>query len=63
MPTAAFVAWESGNGGLANVALDRALADGPRYSMTWLLRQVINSGAPPDVARLLVRDARKILMH
>jgi Domain of unknown function (DUF4192) len=59
----AFVAWESGNGALANVALDRALADDPRYSMAWLLRQVINSGAPPDVARLLVRDARKILMR
>jgi hypothetical protein len=53
----AFVAWESGNGALANVALHRALADDPRYSKACLLRQVINSGTPPDVARLLVRDA------
>jgi hypothetical protein len=48
----AFVAWQSGNGGLANVALDRALADDPDYSMARLLRQVIGSGAPPSMARL-----------
>jgi hypothetical protein len=48
----AFVAWQSGDGALANVALDRALADDPRYSMALLLRQVINAGAPPSLARL-----------
>jgi hypothetical protein len=48
----AFVAWQSGNGALANVALDRALADNPRYSMALLLRQAIDSGAPPSMARL-----------
>jgi hypothetical protein len=48
----AFVAWQSGNGALANVALDRALADDPQYSMALLLRQVITSGAPPSLARL-----------
>jgi hypothetical protein len=48
----AFVAWQSGNGALANVALDRALADDPHYSMALLLRQVIDSGAPPSMARL-----------
>jgi hypothetical protein len=48
----AFIAWQSGNGALANVALDRALADDPQYSMALLLRQVINSGAPPSLARL-----------
>jgi Domain of unknown function (DUF4192) len=48
----AFVAWQSGNGALANVALDRALEDDPRYSMAVLLRQVIDSGAPPSLARL-----------
>ena len=48
----AFVAWQSGNGALANVALDRALADDPHYSMAMLLRQVIDSGAPPSLARL-----------
>ena len=46
------MAWQSGNGALANVALDRALADDPRYSMALLLRQVITAGAPPSLARL-----------
>jgi hypothetical protein len=48
----AFVAWQSGDGALANVALDRGLADDPRYSMALLLRQVITAGAPPSLARL-----------
>ena len=48
----AFVAWQSGDGALANVALDRAVADEPRYSMALLLRQVITAGAPPHLARL-----------
>ena len=48
----AFVAWQSGNGALANVALDRALAENANYSMAVLLRQVIDSGAPPSLARL-----------
>jgi len=48
----AFVAWQSGDGALANVALDRALADDPGYSMALLLRQVISAGAPPSLARL-----------
>jgi hypothetical protein len=47
-----FVAWQSGNGALANVALDRALEEDPAYSMAELLRQVIDSGAPPSLARL-----------
>jgi len=48
----AFVAWQSGDGALANVALDRALADDPGYSMAQLLREVISAGAPPSLARL-----------
>jgi hypothetical protein len=48
----AFVAWQRGNGALANVALDRALADHPGYSMARLMREVIDSGAPPRMARL-----------
>jgi hypothetical protein len=34
-----FCAWQAGDGALANVALDRALADNPRYSMALLLRE------------------------
>jgi hypothetical protein len=48
----AFVAWQDGNGVLANIALDRALQDSPGYSMATLLRQVITAGAPPSMARL-----------
>jgi Domain of unknown function (DUF4192) len=48
----AFVAWQDGNGALANVALDRALKDSPGYSMATLLRQIITAGAPPSMARL-----------
>lgn len=48
----AFVAWQGGNGALANVALDRALADYPDYSMGRLLRDSIDAGVPPSMARL-----------
>jgi hypothetical protein len=48
----AFTAWQCGNGALANVALDRALADTPGYSMAQLLRDVIDAGAPPSMATL-----------
>ena len=48
----AFVAWQAGNGVLANIALDRAVADCPGYSMATLLRQVTSAGAPPSMARL-----------
>jgi Domain of unknown function (DUF4192) len=47
----AFVAWQHGNGALANVALDRAQADNAGYSMAHLLREVIDSGAPPRLSR------------
>jgi Domain of unknown function (DUF4192) len=48
----AFVAWQSGDGALGNIALDRALADNPRYSMARLLREALDLGAPPSLARL-----------
>jgi hypothetical protein len=48
----AFTAWQSGDGALGNIALDRALADNPHYSMAMLLREALDSGAPPSLARL-----------
>jgi len=48
----AFTAWQCGNGALANVALDRAVAADPGYSMALLLRDTIDAGAPPSLARL-----------
>jgi len=48
----AFTAWQTCNGALANLALDRALADTPGYSMAQLLREVIDAGAAPSLAVL-----------
>jgi hypothetical protein len=48
----AFVAWQAGSGVLANIALDRALADDPAYVMADSLRTLVNAGAPPSMARL-----------
>ena len=48
----AFAAWQCGNGALANIALERALADDPRYSMARLLRGVLDAAVPPRLARL-----------
>jgi hypothetical protein len=48
----AFTAWQVGNGALANLALDRAHADDPAYSMAHLLRDTLTAGAPPSVAVL-----------
>jgi hypothetical protein len=47
----ALTAWQDGDGALANVALDRALADNPRYRMARLLRMALDSGAHPSLAR------------
>jgi hypothetical protein len=48
----AFTTWQTGNGALANLALDRAIADTPGYSMALLLREAIDAGAPPSLAVL-----------
>jgi hypothetical protein len=47
-----FVAWQSGNGALANVAAERALAADPGYSMAQLLLDAVGAGVPPSAARL-----------
>jgi len=48
----AFTAWQSGDGALANIALDRALADDPGYTMARLLRDALAAGLPPSAAVL-----------
>jgi len=48
----AFTAWQSGEGALANVAIERALAADPEYSMAHLLGQALDAGLPPSAARL-----------
>jgi hypothetical protein len=46
----AVTAWQEGNGALANIALDRALADDPAYSMALLIRDLLDAGVPPSAA-------------
>ncbi|TDC47022.1 DUF4192 domain-containing protein [Actinomadura sp. KC345] len=48
----AFAAYTAGDGGLANVALERALRADPAYSMAVLLQEVVNAGVPPSKVRL-----------
>ncbi|MEU6038055.1 DUF4192 domain-containing protein [Actinomadura sp. NPDC047616] len=48
----AFAAFTVGDGGLANVSLDRAARADPDYSMAALLRDIIAAGIPPSKARL-----------
>jgi len=48
----AFTAWQSGEGALANIALERALAADPGYSMARLIGQAVDAGLPPSAARL-----------
>ncbi|RKS68648.1 uncharacterized protein DUF4192 [Actinomadura pelletieri DSM 43383] len=47
-----FAAYAAGDGGLANVALERALDTDPTYSLARILREVINAGIPPTKLRL-----------
>jgi hypothetical protein len=44
----AFVAWRCGDGGIARLALDRALDADPRYRMAGMLREAIALGLPPS---------------
>ncbi|TMQ91698.1 DUF4192 domain-containing protein [Actinomadura soli] len=48
----AFAAYSAGDGGLANVAIERVLDADPAYSMAVILREVINAGIPPSKLRL-----------
>lgn len=48
----AFTAWQAGDGALANVAIDRALASDPGYTMALLLLDAVSGGLPPSAAKL-----------
>ena len=48
----AYVAWQAGRGSLAMVAIDRALAAHPGYSMAALIGGAVQAGMPPSAARL-----------
>jgi hypothetical protein len=53
----AFTAWQAGNGALAAVAVDRALAADPDYSMANLLSSAIQAALPPAAARMPMTPA------
>jgi hypothetical protein len=47
-----FVAWQAGRGALASVAVDRALAARPGYSMALLIGGALQAGLPPSAVKL-----------
>lgn len=51
----AWTAYARGNGGVANVALDRALGSSPGYPLADLLRSCLDRGVPPEDVRATVR--------
>ena len=57
----AWVAYAHGDGGLANVALARALTSEPDYSLALLLRQSLDRQVPPTEVRRLLQATRKEL--
>ena len=54
----AWVAYAEGNGGLANVALERVAVSRPTYSLAVLLRQALDAQVPPAQVRTLLRATR-----
>src|SRR4051794_21906587 len=54
-------AYADGNGGLANVALERALQSDPHYSLANLLRDALYHQVPPSLMRKAWRDAEREL--
>ena len=57
----AWVAYERGDGARANVALDRALASDPDYSLAVLLRRALDCGVTPREVRRTLRSTRRAL--
>jgi Domain of unknown function (DUF4192) len=53
----AFTAWQSGNGALAVIAVERALAADPGYSMAHLIDSAVQAALPPSAARMPMSPA------
>jgi hypothetical protein len=47
----AFAAWQSGDGALASIAIERALEADPEYSMAKLIGRAVDAAIPPSAAR------------
>lgn len=56
-----WVAYATGDGALANVALDRALASDPDCSLALLLREMLDRQIAPEEVRRLLADTRASL--
>lgn len=54
----AWIAYASGNGGLANVAVERALTCDPDYTMAQLIEQGLASMIPPNQVLTVTRQVR-----
>lgn len=54
----AFAAWQTGNGALATMAVDRALSADPVYSMALLIAEAVTAALPPSAARLPMTPAQ-----
>lgn len=54
----AFTAWQTGNGALATMAVDRALSADPVYSMALLISDAVTAALPPSAARLPMSPAQ-----
>jgi hypothetical protein len=57
------LAYASGNGALANVALERALETDQTYSLALLFRDALHQQLPPELLRQAWRDADGELTH
>lgn len=55
----AWVAYARGDGSRVNVALDRALATDPAYSLAHLLRAALDGGIAPREVRRMLRSTRR----
>jgi hypothetical protein len=56
-------AYAGGNGGLANIALDRAMEADPAYSLAQLINEALYRQVPPALMRKAWREATKELTH
>jgi hypothetical protein len=57
----AWVAYSRGDGARANVALDRALASDPSYSLAVLLQSALDAAVPPEAVRRTRRETARAL--
>ena len=59
--TLAWVTYCDGAGTITSIALERALASDPEYSMALLLRHALDNGIPPDFVRGVTHRTRDVL--